>query len=179
MGQRMSHRDLMKKIRSVPAVAENRKSMHFKLGIAILKKRLELNLTQEELVERVKANGGTITQATISKMESAETDVKLSTFEKVLEALEATVEVVDNTTSATLEVEVTPGNGKKESVRSLIKSAINAGKEVMPYSLSSEVLRHMFEEMHQSSTSEKVTSGSLKSYKGNYEKELKELEMSR
>jgi len=111
-------------------------------------------------------------------MESAETDVKLSTFEKVLEALEATVEVVDNTTSATLELEVKPGNGKKESVRSLLKSAMNAGKEVMPYRLSSEVLRNMFEEMHQSSTSEKVISGSPKSYKGNYEKELKELEMS-
>lgn len=176
MGQRMNHRDLMKKIRSVPAVAENRKSIHFKLGIAILKKRLELNLTQEELVERVKANGGTITQATISKMESAETDVKLSTFVKVLEALDATVEVVDNTTSATLETR--PSNGKTESVQTLLKSAMNIGKEVMPYNLSSEVLRNMFEEMHQSSTNNGVTKKSPKSYKGNYEKELRDLEMT-
>lgn len=166
----------MKKIRSVPAVAENRKSMHFKLGIAILKKRLELNLTQEDLVQKIKANGGTITQATISKIESAESDVKISTFEKVLEALEATVEVVDNKTTTTFEVEAS--SGKSKVVQEIIKNAEANGKKVRPYNLSSEVLRNMFEEIQQYSKPEVTSRKSPKSYKGNYRKELEELEMS-
>lgn len=53
----------------------------------MLKRRLELGMTQEKLVEAVKQQGDEITQATISKIESGHRGIKNDTYDKVFRAL--------------------------------------------------------------------------------------------
>lgn len=179
MGQRLTHQELMKKIGSVPAVAENRKSLHYKMGMAVLKKRLELNLTQEQLVERIKANGGSITQATISKVESAETEVKAGTYEKLIEVLGIEVEIVDvQKMTANL---VRTNDEFQEAMNNIVQgiqvvNSFTSPTEKLGGSLKDleEILQHIQQLTQESKPVRKTP----KSYKGDYKRELKNLELS-
>lgn len=88
------HEDVMAMLEAIPEVKEETNSLRVQLAIAVLNKRLELNLTQEALVNLISASGSTITQATISKIESAESDIKISSYEKVFKALDLHADVV-------------------------------------------------------------------------------------
>lgn len=180
MGQRLTHKELMKKIESVPSVAENRKSLHYKMGMAVLQKRLELNLTQEQLVERIKAKGGSITQATISKVESAETDVKAATYEKLIEVLGITVEIIDNTkTVATKSLQM---DEYQKAINSIMQGINVVNSYPNPAENIQKSLSELQKIMRSIQKANEVISPvprSPKSYKGDYNQELKKLELSR
>jgi len=89
-----NHEDVMAILESVPEVREENNSLRVQLAIAILKQRLSLNLTQEAVVRLVLDNGEAITQATISKIEGAESDVKISSYEKVFKVLDLHADVL-------------------------------------------------------------------------------------
>lgn len=88
------HEDVMAMLEAIPEVKEETTSLRVQLAIAVLNKRLELGLTQEALVKLVSDRGLTITQATISKIEGAESDIKISSYEKVFNALDLYADVV-------------------------------------------------------------------------------------
>lgn len=181
MGQRLTHQELMKKIGSVPAVAENRRSLHYKMGMAVLKKRLELNLTQEQLVERIKANGASITQATISKVESAETEVKAGTYEKLIEVLGIEVELVD--VQKKNEKDVPTNNELQEAMNNILQGiqVVNSYTHTHPVEEIERYINNveeMLELLDQAKVRSKAVPKTPKSYKGDYQRELKNLELS-
>lgn len=79
--------DLMAILETVPGNKEERTSLKVVLADQIYKERKALGLTQSQLVEKINQSGEKINQATISKIESAENDIKISTYEKVINAL--------------------------------------------------------------------------------------------
>ncbi|HEU4963169.1 MAG TPA: helix-turn-helix transcriptional regulator [Bacilli bacterium] len=81
------HEELKKLLHSVPGVKEHLESFSVRVGKIILKRRLDLGLTQQQLVDRINSQGEAITQATISKIESGHSGAKSSTYDKIFQAL--------------------------------------------------------------------------------------------
>lgn len=81
------HADLMALLDQVPGVKEHMESFEVQMGEKILKRRIELGLTQNNLVEMVRGRGDEITQATVSKVERGDHTVNSETYEKILSAL--------------------------------------------------------------------------------------------
>lgn len=74
-------------LRQVPKVNEHLDKISVIMGKKILKRRLELGLTQKEVVTIIKNHGDTITQATLSKVESGADNIKSETYDKIFWAL--------------------------------------------------------------------------------------------
>lgn len=83
---RKDHEELKKLLESVPGVKEHLESFSVRIGKIILKRRLEMGISQQELAESIRSRGGVITQATISNIESGQ-NVKSDTYDKVFEEL--------------------------------------------------------------------------------------------
>lgn len=81
------HDDLMKLLDEVPGVTEHMQSFEVQMGEKILKRRIELGLTQTQVVDIIREQGDRITQATISKVESGDATVGTDTYNKILKAL--------------------------------------------------------------------------------------------
>ncbi|WP_176543275.1 helix-turn-helix domain-containing protein [Bacillus toyonensis] len=81
------HTDLMDLLNQVPGVKEHMNSMGVRMGGKILKRRLELELTQSDLVKMINDNGDKITQATISKVERGEGTIGSDTYDKIFKVL--------------------------------------------------------------------------------------------
>lgn len=81
------HEELMKLLDTVPGVEEHMQSFEVQIAEKILKRRIELGLTQQQVVERVLEQGGRITQATISKVECGDPAINTETYNKILKAL--------------------------------------------------------------------------------------------
>lgn len=81
--------DLIKEmLETVPGVKEHLESYSVLMGKIVLKRRIELGFTQEQLVEHIKTvTGQSITQSTISKMEAGANGIKGETYNKVLFAM--------------------------------------------------------------------------------------------
>lgn len=79
--------DVMEMLRQVPKVNEHLNKLSVIMGKKILKRRLELGLTQKEVVNIIKNHGDTITQATLSKVESGADNIKSETYDKIFLAL--------------------------------------------------------------------------------------------
>ncbi|MFC9601721.1 helix-turn-helix domain-containing protein [Peribacillus butanolivorans] len=71
----------------VPGVVEHMTSMEVIMAEKILKRRIDLGLTQSQVVEIVNAQGEKITQATISKVECGDGTVTTDTYNKIFYAL--------------------------------------------------------------------------------------------
>lgn len=87
-----SHEKLKELLHQVPGVKEHLGSFPVKMGKKIMKRRIELGLTQHDVVrlvsEHARASGQRpISQATISKIESGHSGIKGETYDKVLQAL--------------------------------------------------------------------------------------------
>lgn len=170
----MSFEDVMNMIQSVPSVAESNDRPQLELAIAIQKKRLEMNLTQQELVKIIKANGHAITQATISKMESAEGDVKLSTYFKVTNALGIKISIAELEQPKPI---MGIGSDRIELPRRKRAAAIRQAKVARSIGIKSP---HLWEEREPKRVGVAAYSytnrGIRKTYKGDYEEEIRELE---
>lgn len=81
------HEDVMRLLEQVPGVTEHMQSFEVQMGKTILKRRLELKITQLQLVEMVRLQGENINQSTISKVESGDNTVQSETYQKILTAL--------------------------------------------------------------------------------------------
>lgn len=68
--------------------ADRRLKPYYDLVLAIIKRRNELGLTQQDLAERAGTH-----QSRISKIESAEHDIRLSTLIQIAQALDAQVSI--------------------------------------------------------------------------------------
>lgn len=79
--------DVMKMLKDVPGVQEHLDKFSVIMGKKILKRRLELGLTQQEVVELIKEKGGTTTQSRLSKLECGDDNITANTYDKVLDAL--------------------------------------------------------------------------------------------
>lgn len=171
MGQDMSFEDVMNMIQSVPSVAESNDRPQLELAIAIQKKRLEMNLTQQELVKIIKANGHAITQATISKMESAEGDVKLSTYLKVTNALGIKISIMEEEKrKQAIPVDRIELPRKRAA-------AIRRAKVARSVSIKSpEIWRKREAKRVGVAAYSYANRGIPKTYKGDYEEEIRELE---
>ncbi|AXF55155.1 helix-turn-helix domain-containing protein [Salicibibacter kimchii] len=87
-----SHEKLKDLLQQVPGVKEHLESFPVKMGKKIMKRRINLGLTQEDIVQLVSEQAGSqgqrpITQATISKIETGHSGIKGETYDKVLRAL--------------------------------------------------------------------------------------------
>ncbi|KAA0958136.1 helix-turn-helix domain-containing protein [Planococcus kocurii] len=82
-----NYNDVMGILRQVPKVNEHLNKISVIMGKKILKRRLELGLTQKEVVSMIKDHGDTFTQATLSKIESGADNIKSETYDKVFVAL--------------------------------------------------------------------------------------------
>lgn len=81
------HEDLMRLLDEVPGVSEHMQSFEVQMGEKILKRRIELGLTQTQVVEIIRHQGDRITQATISKVECGDAAVGTDTYNKIMKAL--------------------------------------------------------------------------------------------
>lgn len=77
----------------VPGVNEHMNSFEVQMGKEIFQRRLELGLTQSELVEKILKQGDKITQATISKVECGDNTVGSDTYNKIFRALGDHIEI--------------------------------------------------------------------------------------
>ena len=82
-----NYNDVMGVLKQVPKVNEHLNKISVIMGKKILKRRLELGMTQKEVVSIIKNHGDTITQATLSKVESGVDNIKSETYDKVFWAL--------------------------------------------------------------------------------------------
>ena len=82
--------DLVAKLEKAPEFREEYRQLrpYYDLVVEIIRRRNELNLTQEQLAERAGMR-----QSCISRLESAEHNTRLATLIKVAEALEANLEI--------------------------------------------------------------------------------------
>lgn len=82
-----SYDDVMDMLHDVPGVSEHLNKFSVLMAEQIVKRRYELGLTQNEVVEIIKNNGEKITQASLSKIESGDDNIKADSYDKVLRAL--------------------------------------------------------------------------------------------
>ncbi|QQK76399.1 helix-turn-helix transcriptional regulator [Salicibibacter cibarius] len=88
-----SHEQLKDLLKQVPGVKEHLESFPVKMGKKIMKRRIDLGLTQQDIVQLVAKQARSqgqrpITQATISKIETGHSGIKGETYDKVLQVLD-------------------------------------------------------------------------------------------
>ncbi|SFD03435.1 Pou domain-N-terminal to homeobox domain-containing protein [Bacillus sp. OV322] len=81
------HEELMNLLDKVPGVTEHMTSVSVIMAEKILQRRIELGLTQTQVVEIIKEQGERITQATISKVECGDSTIGTDTYDKIFHAL--------------------------------------------------------------------------------------------
>ena len=178
--------DLMAILETVPGNKEERTSLKVVLANEIYRTRRALGLTQSDLVKMINKNGETINQATISKIESAENDIKINTYEKVIEALGITVTVTGSSQREEDEVKILLDEHFQQKMK---KHRRRRKQESEVKVLGRERLARIRKDggvaIRQTARRTKITvepyshRGVEKSYKGNYEKELTELDSSK
>ncbi|MBM7581087.1 helix-turn-helix transcriptional regulator [Jeotgalibacillus terrae] len=84
---RKDHENVMDMLNQVPGVKEHLSSMEVIMANKIIKRRIQLGLTQNDLVKLIRENGSSITQATISKVESGSSNIGSETYTKIINAL--------------------------------------------------------------------------------------------
>lgn len=82
-----SYDDVMDILYDVLGVTEHLNKFSVLMVEQIVKRCYELGLTQNEVVEIIKNNGEKITQASLSKIESGDDNIKADSYDKVLRAL--------------------------------------------------------------------------------------------
>lgn len=79
--------EVMELLLNVKCAKEHIDSIQVQLGKEILKRRLELEWTQEDVVKYCRDLGDLITEASLSKIESGAKNIKVETYQKVFEVL--------------------------------------------------------------------------------------------
>ncbi|MUV38660.1 hypothetical protein JNUCC1_02514 [Lentibacillus sp. JNUCC-1] len=82
-----SYEDLMATLKTAPGVSEHLNKHSVIMGKKILKRRLQLGLTQKEVIEAIRSNNAKITQATLSKVECGDDNITSKTYDKIFNVL--------------------------------------------------------------------------------------------
>lgn len=82
-----NYNDVMKMLKQVPGTEEHLNSFSVLMGKKILKRRIELGLTQQDVIKEINNNGEKITQSTLSKVESGDVNTTSATYDKIFKAL--------------------------------------------------------------------------------------------
>lgn len=82
-----THADVMALLKGVPGVKEHLEKPSVIFAKKIAKRRIDLGLTQNELVELARKQGIVLTQATISKAESGHEGITQGTLDKIVAVL--------------------------------------------------------------------------------------------
>ncbi|MBA4535536.1 helix-turn-helix domain-containing protein [Brevibacillus halotolerans] len=81
------HNEIMNRFKKVPGVKEYLESFQVQVGKQILKRRIELGLTQQQIVDKCRERGFNITQSMLSKMETGSKNIEINTYESVLSVI--------------------------------------------------------------------------------------------
>lgn len=82
-----THVEVMDALMNSNSVEEYMRQEQVQLGIKILKRRLELGLTQTQVVALSKKRNASITQAQLSKIENGDPSIKITVYKKALKTL--------------------------------------------------------------------------------------------
>lgn len=80
--------NIMNNLSELPKVQEHMNKLHVRLAKEIYSRRLEKGLTQTKVVELIRKNGGKVTQAQLSRIETANENINISTYQEVLDVLD-------------------------------------------------------------------------------------------
>lgn len=81
------HNEIMNRFKTVPGVKEYLESFQVQVGKQILQRRIEMGLTQQQIVEKCREKGFNITQSMLSKMETGSKNIEINTYQNVLNAI--------------------------------------------------------------------------------------------
>lgn len=79
--------DLMDTLMDVPEVEEHINSLTVQLGLKVLKQRIELNLTQSQVIKLAKNKGIKLTQTQLSRIENGDTNTSIGVYKQALNIL--------------------------------------------------------------------------------------------
>lgn len=82
-----THADVMADLMDSQSVKDYMNQEQVQLGIKVLTKRLELGLTQKQVVALSKIRNVSITQPQLSKIENGDPSLKVDLYERALKAL--------------------------------------------------------------------------------------------
>lgn len=85
--------DLMDTLMDVPEVEEHINSLPVQLGLKVLKQRMELNLTQSQVIQLAKNKGIQLTQAQLSRIENGDTSTSIDVYKRALNVLGGSMKV--------------------------------------------------------------------------------------
>ena len=88
-----THAEVMDALMNSKSVKDYMRQEQVQLGIKILKRRLELGLTQMQVVALSKERNVPITQAQLSKIENGDPRIKITVYKKALETLGGHIKV--------------------------------------------------------------------------------------
>lgn len=80
--------NIMDNLSKLPKVQQHMNKLHVQLAKQIYGRRLEKGLTQTNVVELIRKKGGKVTQAQLSRIETANEKINIATYEEVLEVLD-------------------------------------------------------------------------------------------
>lgn len=84
---------MMDTLMAVPEVKEHINSLTVQLGLKILKQRIELNLTQTQVIKLAKYKGIQLTQAQLSRIENGDTNTSIEVYKRALNVLGGSMKV--------------------------------------------------------------------------------------
>lgn len=79
---------MMKDLYEIPKVQEHMNKLPVQLAEQISTRRIRKGLTQANVVDLVRKNGGSLTQAQLSRIETGNENVSIQTYQKVLDVLD-------------------------------------------------------------------------------------------
>lgn len=84
---------MMDTLMAVPEVKEHINSLPVQLGLKILKQRIELNLTQTQVIKLAKYKEIQLTQAQLSRIENGDTNTSIEVYKRALNVLGGSMKV--------------------------------------------------------------------------------------
>lgn len=84
---------MMDTLMAVPEVKEHINSLPVQLGLKVLKQRMELNLTQTQVIKLAKYKGIQLTQAQLSRIENGDTNTSIEVYKRAINVLGGSMKV--------------------------------------------------------------------------------------
>lgn len=82
-----SFEDVMDTLKEVPGVKTYLRKHSVIMGKKIFKRRIQLGLTQLQVIEAIQSQGEKITQSTLSKVERGDDNITSKTYDKIFNVL--------------------------------------------------------------------------------------------
>lgn len=80
--------EVMESFKSVPSITEHLNSSQVTLGKEIMKRRMELGLSRDMLIEKCNSKGLSLTQSVLSDMELGLRSIEVVIYKNIIEILD-------------------------------------------------------------------------------------------